>query len=92
MVLCAFAKEGCNGTSWKVVHEVHALLERKIRRWVLESESTHVQKIPSNVGLLSKTQDAFKVPELAALRVFYDEVSALGDLVESYLHTELHHW
>ena len=92
MILLALAKERCQNTWRKVVHEIHALSIMKTRLWVLESKRAHVEKIPCDVQFLSKTSYASKVPKLAALRVFYDEVSALGDLVKGYLHTELNHW
>ena len=68
------------------------LLIMETRLWVFESKRAHVEEVPCDVTFLSKTQNAGKVPQLAAFRVFYDEVSALGDLVTSYLHTALNHW
>ena len=62
VVFLAFAKERCENTCWKVMHEVHALLIIKTSLGVLESERAHVEKIPCDVTFLSETQYACKVP------------------------------
>ena len=92
MVLLAFPKERCNSTNRKLMHERHAFLVMEPRCRILQSKGTHVEKVPCDIELLSKTKDTSKIPQLAALRVFDEKLSAFGDLTKSPLNTKLHHW
>ena len=73
------------------MRQVHTLAVEESRQRVLETKSAHVKQFPSDTGMARKMKYATKVPELAALGIFYEKVAPTRNLVQGNTNTKFNH-
>ena len=93
MLVCAWAlsKKGVQNPIWEVVHQAGGLTVKVFRDWILHTPGTKIEIAPGNRFLLEELLKTVHTPYGGTLLIFYDKVSSMFNLMQSYLGTESNH-